>query len=323
MKKITVIGGGTGTFVVLSGLKQLPLDLGVIVTMMDSGGSTGRLRDQLGVLPPGDLRQCLVALSEAPILWRRLFLYRFETGDFAGHNFGNLFLSALEKVCPNYDEVIETASYVLKTKGKVIPVTFDKAHLCIKYKNGKIVKGENKIEENINESSPIEKAFLEPSAKLNKEVSRRINMSDVIVIGPGDLYTSIIPVLLVGKIKDNIHSAKAKIVFVMNLMTKSGQTNNYTASDHLRDLTKYLGKTPDVVIVNSGKIPPEILRWYNQHNERVVKNDLLESGYKAKIIEDILIDTHRFIKSAADKLTRSILRHDPDKLASVLKQLIS
>src|SRR3989338_2925556 len=127
-KKITVIGGGTGTFVVLSGLKQHPLDLGAIVTMMDSGGSTGRLRDQLGVLPPGDLRQCLVALSEASELWRKLFLYRFENGDLAGHNFGNIFLSALEKVSKHYDEVINTVSFVLKTKGKVIPVTYQSAH---------------------------------------------------------------------------------------------------------------------------------------------------------------------------------------------------
>ena len=144
MKKVTVIGGGTGTFVVLSGVKQYAVDLGVIVTMMDSGGSTGRLRDQLGVLPPGDLRQCLVALSEAPLLWRRLFLYRFESGDFAGHNFGNLFLSALEKVCSSYDEVINTASFVLKTKGKVIPVTFDNTNLCVQYRSGKIIKGESR-----------------------------------------------------------------------------------------------------------------------------------------------------------------------------------
>src|SRR3990170_3093431 len=165
MKKVTVIGGGTGTFVVLSGLKDEKLDLSVVVSMMDSGGSTGRLRDQLGVLPPGDLRQCLVALSEAPLLWRRLFLYRFESGDFAGHNFGNLFLSALEKVCSSYDEVINTASFVLKTKGKVIPVTFDNTNLCVQYKSGVSVKGESRIEENINESSAIQKAYLEPLAE--------------------------------------------------------------------------------------------------------------------------------------------------------------
>src|SRR3989339_1744541 len=124
MKKITVLGGGTGTFVVLSGIKRLPINLAVIVSMMDSGGSTGRLRDQLGILPPGDLRQCLVALSEAPELWRKLFLYRFEKGDLKGHNFGNIFLSTLEKICSNYNEAITLASYVLKTKGRVVPVTF-------------------------------------------------------------------------------------------------------------------------------------------------------------------------------------------------------
>src|SRR3990167_7767430 len=135
MKKIVLIGGGTGTFVVLSGLKKFPFNLSVIVSMMDSGGSTGRLRDQLGVLPPGDLRQCLVALSDASDLWRKLFLYRFESGDLQGHNFGNIFLTALEKVSSNYNEVMDTASYVLKTKGSVFPVTFEKTHVCVKYQN--------------------------------------------------------------------------------------------------------------------------------------------------------------------------------------------
>ncbi len=322
MKKVTVVGGGTGTFVVLSGLKNYPVDLGVIVTMMDSGGSTGRLRDQLGVLPPGDLRQCLVALSEAPVLWRKLFLYRFEKGDFAGHNFGNLFLSALEKVCTNYNEVIETASFVLKTKGKVIPVTFDKSHLAIQYKNGKVITGEHLIEENISEASPIEKAFLDPSANPNPLAIDAIQQSDILIIGPGDLYTSIIPVLLVNKIKQAIMSSKARIVFIMNLMTKSGQTNNYKASDHLKDLTKYMGRQPDQIIVNSGNISPEILRWYKEHNESLVQNDLIAYGYKKEIIEDNLIDMTRFEKTSSDTLTRSILRHDSQKLAQLLQRIL-
>ena len=319
MKKVTVIGGGTGTFVVLSGLKRYPVDLGVIVTMMDSGGSTGRLRDQLGVLPPGDLRQCLVALSEAPLLWRQLFLYRFESGDFEGHNFGNLFLSVLEKVCSNYDEVISTVSFVLKTKGKVIPVTFANTSLCVQYKNGKIIKGENNIEENIHETSLVEKAFLDPSVKPNRQAIERIKESDILIIGPGDLYTSIIPVLLVEEIKKTIDLAKAKIVFIMNLMTKSGQTNHYNASDHLHDLKKYLGRQPDSIIVNSGKIPLEILQWYKEYNENVVKNDLLKAGFKGEIIAEDLVDIHRFEKKTADKLTRSILRHESMKLAKTLK----
>ncbi|MBI4009244.1 YvcK family protein [Candidatus Roizmanbacteria bacterium] len=322
MKIVTVIGGGTGTFVVLSGLKKYPIDLGAIVTMMDSGGSTGRLRDQLGVLPPGDLRQCLVALSEAPILWRKLFLYRFESGDFAGHNFGNLFLSALEKVSSNYDEVMNTAAYVLKTKGKVIPVTFDKTHLCVEYEGGKTVVGEHNIEENIHESTPIKKAYLSPPAKPNNGAINRLKESDTVIIGPGDLYTSIIPVLLVNKVKETLQNTKAKIIFIMNLMTKSGQTNNYKASNHVCDLSKYLGKEPQVVILNSGKILPEILQWYKDNNEKVVENDLVNDGYKGQIIVGDLIDSHRIEKAFADKLTRSILRHDSTKLASVLKNLI-
>src|SRR3989338_2221566 len=180
MKKVTIIGGGTGTFVVLSGLKQHPFDLAAIVTMMDSGGSTGRLRDQLGVLPPGDLRQCLVALSDAPELWRKLFLYRFEKGDLAGHNFGNIFLSALEKVCDDYDTVIDTVSYVLKTKGLVLPVTYEKTHLCAEYENGTVIKGEGNIDEDNPERSRIVNAYLEPKVEVNQKAVRRILDSDFI-----------------------------------------------------------------------------------------------------------------------------------------------
>src|SRR3989344_3042052 len=145
MKKVTVIGGGTGTFVVLSGLRDYPLKLSVIVSMMDSGGSNGKLRDQLGVLPPGDIRQCLVALSSAPKLWRELFLYRFEKGDLAGHNFGNILLAALEKNTGNYTEVIDWASKVLGTVGSVIPVTLKKSHLCVKFDTGEVLKTEGRI----------------------------------------------------------------------------------------------------------------------------------------------------------------------------------
>ena len=322
MKKITVIGGGTGTFVVLSGLKKYPLNLGVIVTMMDSGGSTGRLRDQLGVLPPGDLRQCLVALSEAPILWRKLFLYRFESGDFAGHNFGNLFLSALEKVSKDYNEVIKTVSYVLKTKGQVLPVTFAKAHLAVQYQNGKTIVGENNIEENIHENSPILKIYLDKETAPNFQVLKRLKDSDTIIIGPGDLFTSIIPVLLVKEIKETIINSKAKIIFIMNLMTKSGQTNNYSAADHLKTLTNYLGKKPDVIILNSRSIPLTILDWYKKNNEKPVNNDLQMQKYSGKIIEKDIIDIRQFEQTESDRLTRSILRHDSDKLAKVLIQII-
>lgn len=322
MKKVTVLGGGTGTFVVLSGLKEKKLDLGVIVTMMDSGGSTGRLRDQLGVLPPGDLRQCLVALSDAPELWRKLFLYRFEKGDFEGHNFGNIFLSALEKVSSDYSQVMDTASYVLKTKGKVLPVTYDKAHLCALYENGTVVKGEGLIDENNTETSRISRAFLEPSAQANPEALTRIRESDLIVIGPGDLYTSIVPILLVPGIGQALKKSKAKIAYVINLMTKSGQTSNYTAADHLKDLTGYLGRQVDFAIINNGKIPANILEWYITHHEKPVINDLNGKEFEGSIIEEDVVDNASIVKSKADVLTRSILRHDSDKLAALIEKII-
>lgn len=321
MKKITVIGGGTGTFVVLSALKDYPLDLGVIVTMMDSGGSTGRLRDQLGVLPPGDLRQCLVALSEAPLLWRKLFLYRFENGDLAGHNFGNVFISALEKVCKNYDEVLTTASFVLKTKGEVIPVTFSKTHLAVKYQNGKLIKGEANIEENTSELSKITSAFLDPQATANPKAVKRISESNYIIVGPGDLYTSIIPVLLVNKVKEQVIKSHAKIIYISNLMTKSGQTTNYTASSHLDDLTHYLGKKPDYILINNAIITEVILKWYERHNETIVNDDLSKNG-NAKIVRGDFIEKNQTQKLASDKLSRSILRHSSKKIAKELIRII-
>jgi uncharacterized cofD-like protein len=320
-KVVTVIGGGTGTYVVLSGLKPYDINLGVIVSMMDSGGSTGRLRDQLGVLPPGDLRQCLVALSEAPLLWRQLFLYRFASGDMQGHNFGNIFLSTLEKVATNYDQVIKHASFILKTKGEVIPVTFAKTNLCVQYNNGKIIKGEGKIDEDNYEKSRIKRAFLEPKASANPKAINRLKKSNYIIIAPGDLYTSIIPVLLVTGVKKIISRLPAKIIYVMNLMTKSGQTSNYSAQDHLYDLEKYLGRHIDVVVLNKEKIAPEILKWYSKNQEKAVKLDKAPK-IKAQIIKANIIDNVITHQNKADKLTRSILRHHPKKLAQVLIKLI-
>lgn len=319
MKKITVIGGGTGTFVVLSGLKNFQLDLSVVVSMMDSGGSTGRLRDQLGILPPGDLRQCLVALSDAPILWRKLFLYRFEKGDLKGHNFGNIFLAALEKVSRSYDEAIETVAYVLKTKGKVIPVTLNKLHLVVEYENGKKVTGEGLIDENHSEKSRINNAYLEPKGKANSKAIKSIEDSDFIVIGPGDLYTSIIPVLLVDGIKDAIIKSQAKIIYIMNLMTKSGQTTSYKASDHVNDLVKYLGVEPNFILINNGSINTATLSSYEHYNEVKVVNDFKKDDYQ--IIEKDLVDVKKVEKNSSDILYRSILRHDSEKVAKELKKI--
>lgn len=322
MKKITVLGGGTGTYVVLSGLKNYPVDLAAIVSMMDSGGSTGKLRDQLGVLPPGDLRQCLVALSEAPLLWRKLFLYRFEKGDLEGHNFGNVFLSALEKVTSNYQEVMETASFVLKTKGQVIPVTFDHTHLTALYENGQVLKGESKIDENNYENGRIVKVSLEPQAQVNQKAITRILESNFLITGPGDLYTSIIPIFLFKEIKEAFAKTKAKLIYVMNLMTKKGQTANFRASDHIKEIEKYSGKKIDIVIINNGIVPEHILKWYLTHGEKQVESDLYNKETKKKIIEEDLVDRTEIVKNKSDKIFRSILRHDSQKLGQVINKII-
>jgi len=322
MKKITVMGGGTGTFVVLSGLKTHDVDLGVIVNMMDSGGSTGRLRVQLGVLPPGDIRQCFVALSEAPDLWRRLFLYRFEGGDFDGHNFGNIFLSALEKVSVNYDEVLDTASFVLKTKGKVLPVTHEKTNLCVEYLNGVVVRGEADIDSNLHEQINIKRAFLDPSVPAYPQSLSRIEESDVIVIGPGDLYTSIIPLFLVEGIKEALQQTKAKIIYVVNLMTKSGQTNSYTAKNHVRDIEQYLGRKIDVIVMHKGSLNESIVEWYESHHEHIVEDDL---GEDTRVVRANIADNTPVIQNSADKISsyaRSILRHESARLAKTLIELL-
>ncbi len=320
-KKVTVMGGGTGTFIILSGLKKYNLDLASIITMMDSGGSTGKLRDQLGVLPPGDIRQSLVALSEASSLWRDLFLYRFEKGDLKGHNFGNIFLSALEKVSGDYNKVIELASYVLRTKGKVIPVTFDKVNLVVKYLSGKEIVGEGNIDSNKTELSGIKEISLDKNAAANPQAISRIKTSDLIVIGPGDLYTSIIPTLLPVGVKDALVRTSAKIVFVINLMTKLGQTTNFTAKDHVRELEKYLGREVDIVLMNNTRIPADIKRWYEEHSEKEVLDDL-KSDNKHKIIRDNIIDRHPVSQNKADKLTRSVLRHSSYKLARLIRSIV-
>ena len=319
LKKITVIGGGTGTFTVLQGLKEFDLDLGAVVTMMDSGGSTGRLRDQMGVLPPGDLRQCLVALSEASVLWRELFLYRFEEGDLAGHNFGNLFLTTLEKVCANYDEVLQMASYILKTKGEVLPVTYDKCNLVATYADGMVLVGEKYIDEQIIRPK-ITSLTITPTPLPNPKAITRLLKSDYIIIGPGDIYTSIVPVLCVPQISDTLKSSKAKIIYISNLMTKAGQTSAMGLSEHLEIISKYLGRDVDIILTNTSEFSKGTLDWYLSSHEAPVINDLKLSKYQTHILEDLLY-AGTFEKPKGDKLTRSLVRHDGQKIATALMKI--
>lgn len=322
-KKIVVIGGGTGTFSALRGLKKYPMDLTAIVTMMDSGGSSGRLRDELGVLPPGDIRQCLVALSSSSTSLRNLFNYRFPKGDLKGHMFGNIFLSALEKTTGDFKKAIKETGKILRINGNVVPVTFKKTNLCVKLANGKIIIGEKHIDatEGQKKRAKIIKAYLKPKAAANEDALKEIRQATYILIGPGDLYTSIIPNLLVEGIAEAIKESKAKKIFAMNLMTKCGQTTRYKTSDHIKDIEQYLGKEVlDLVLVNKKRPSEKTLKWYKKYSEEVVLDDFKDEPFKVirkNLIKDVLVE-----KDKADNYRRGIIRHDPTKLAKAIIDLL-
>lgn len=322
-KKVTIIGGGTGTYVTLSGLKHYPLKLTAIITMTDSGGSTGKLRDQYGVLPPGDVRQALVALADSAQIWRELFLYRFHNGDFQGHNFGNLFLTVLEKLTGSFQESIELAQTLLKTKGEIIPVTLEKTHLNAMLIDGTIIKTEAIIDKKV-KRPPIDKLFLNSPVKVNQKALINLKSTQVIILAPGDLYTSILPVFMFKEFVQAFKQSQAKKVLILNLMNKLGQTDNFRASDFLKVYEKTLGENCfDYILVNNKPINKRILTHYQNSHESVVVNDL-KSTTSLKILETDLISQKSYLKNQGDELARSILRHDSDKLARfIYEQVVS
>ncbi|MBI4167682.1 MAG: YvcK family protein [Candidatus Aenigmarchaeota archaeon] len=305
---IVVMGGGTGTYTALMGLKKYPCNLISIVSMMDSGGSTGILRDEFGVLPPGDVRRCIVALSESTPLMKKLFQYRFAAGNgLKGHSFGNLFITALKGIMGSDAEAIKQACTLLNIKGKVLPVTLNNVHLCAELENGQLIKGETNID--IPKHDPalrIRKIFLEPQAKAFEEAVHEILDADKIIIGPGDLYTSVLPNLLVEGIREAISQSKAQKVYVCNVMTKYGETNNFQVHDFAGEVEKYLGKgVLDLVIFNDKKAGKHLLERYAQEHAAQVGFSLEKMG------------KWKFIKT--DLMTEpNLIRHDSDKLAKVI-----
>src|SRR5688572_17972625 len=218
MKSVVTIGGGTGQFTLLSGLKKFPVNLTAIVNMADDGGSTGVLRDELGVLPPGDVRQCLVALSEAPEELRDLFNYRFDEGSLKGHSFGNLFLSAVQKKTNNFGEAIRIAGDILRIKGQVIPITLDNVRLAISWSDGTTVQGEGRIDiMHFVKEKGLPRLYLEPKAVINPAAERAIANADAIIIAPGDLYTSLGPLLIVQGVAEALLASNATKIYVSNL----------------------------------------------------------------------------------------------------------
>lgn len=299
--KIVTIGGGTGSFVVLSGLKNYPVSISAIVSMMDNGGSTGRLRDEYGILPPGDIRRALVALSSESALLRDLFNYRFSEGSLMGHNFGNIFLAALEKVAGSFPEAIAEASRVLDVKGSVVPVTTDDCRLVATLEDGSIVVGETNIDIAPAGRSPIAEIRSEPVAVIFPDAEKAIRTADMIVVGPGDLYTSIIPNLLVKGVAERIEESRALKVYVGNLMTKRGETDGFNATDFISVLKRY-GFTPNISLWNASSPPEDTLERYRKDGaEWVAPPKAMDSV----MIGDFLL-SGEFIRHDSDALARSL-----------------
>lgn len=327
MGKVVVIGGGTGTYTALMGLKKHPIELSAVVSMMDSGGSNRIIRDEFGLLPTSDIRQCMVALAsdDSSEVLRKLFTYRYEHGTgISGMTFGNLFMAALTDIFEDQERAIKKTCEMLNIQGNIYPVTYDNVHLVARYDNGQQVLGEHYIDEPdeaIAKHKIVELGVI-PEAKASNDAVRAIRGADLIVLGPGDLYTSIACNLIIDGISEAINKSRAKVVYVMNLMTRWGQTVSYTASDHLGEVNKYLGRERvDVVLMNkNGEISKDTIRRYEEEGAYLVRDDLNDK--EVCVVRGSFVSSSVYKKPKSDKLTRSLIRHDPDKLAKEIIKLL-
>lgn len=323
-KKVVVIGGGTGSFTVLSGLKRYKnLDLTAIVSMADDGGSTGKLRDEYGVLPPGDIRQCLVALSEADDLMRELFNFRFNGGSFTGHNFGNIFISAVEKMTGNFNDALKVISLILNVRGMVLPVTLDKVRLVAELNNGKVIVGQNEIANNhLVSRFGMKNIYFDKKAKANPEALKAISQADLIVVGPGSFYSSLIPNFLVGGIADALHKSKGKKVFVCNLMNQYGQTDNFTVSDFVAGIERFIKPNTFQYVIYNTQVPSDkLLSKYIDEGQPVLFDKKKSDKYH-KFIGTNLVNKNIPKRVSGDIMQRTLIRHDQDQLAKTITSLV-
>ena len=312
--KVVVIGGGTGLSTMLRGLKQYTSHITAIVTVGDDGGGSGKLREDLGMLPPGDIRNCILALADTEPLMEDLLQYRFTEGSLKGQCFGNLFLAAMAGISENFEDAVQKMSSVLAVKGKVLPVTLDDMKLVAELENGEIIEGESKIpSEVIVRKTRIKKLAIKPiDAKPLEEAIKAINNADVIIMGPGSLYTSIIPNLLVKGIPEAICKSPAKKVYISNVMTQPGESDDFSVSHHLRTIMNYgIADNIDYVVANNGIIPPDIKEKYARENAELVVLDYENiSKLNVNVIESDLIKiTKRYVKHNAEKLAELIMKN--------------
>ncbi len=329
MKNIVVIGGGTGSYVTVKGLKQFAnqINISVIVTVADSGGSAKQERDEFGLLPVSDVRKALLALAKETDdrrQWviRELFNYRFDRGldGVKGGTFGNLFLVALTEILGSEEAAIEEAEQILQTEGKVIPVSLLTSNLVMVYENGQTIVGEHYLDEFPGDGSQkVVNAYLLPKIKASQGAIDAILKADLIVFPPGDLFASVIVNLLVERINDAVQKSNAKIVYIINLMTKYGQTYKLSAKGHVNLLEKYLPRKIDYIMINKGNLPLKIVKVYEAEKDYPVKDDL---GKNKNISRGDYLNNEKIKVQKGDQLKRSLIRHDPYKLAKAIMGLI-
>ncbi len=316
-KEVLTVGGGSGQYVLLSGLRDIPeFNVTAIVSMADSGGSTGRLRDELGVLPPGDVLKCVLALSPHRDAGRSILQKRFKKNNkLAEHSVGNMLLTMLSQYCNDFSQGVEALSDVLETKGRVLPVTTDRATLVAELTDGSWLFGEAAIDvPRGDQKEKIKRTFLVPhhndSIKVYPEVLEAIKRADHIIFGPGDLYTSIIPNLLVEGVKESISSSKAELVYVGNIMTKFGETEDFGPLDFIEKVEEFLPRGFDKVIFNDKRPDKGILAEYEKQKSFFVDPPVKAPGDRDLVIEDLM------------SISGGVVRHDPNKLADLLKRIL-
>lgn len=310
--RIVAVGGGTGLSVLLSGLKNYSSNISAVVTVADNGGSSGRLRQQFDVLPPGDIRNCLVALADAPALMRDLFQFRFdENSEFSGHSFGNLFLTVMTRLTGDFEKAIKETSKVLALRGQVIPSTLGDVTLVAHYSDGSMVIGEEQIPR---ARKAISRASLTPEGlQATPDALKAIGEAQIIVLGPGSLYTSIIPNLLIKDITKAIAESEAIKVYVCNVMTQPGETDGYTVSGHIKALVNHShARILDYCVVNNGVVPDEVLKRYSVDNSVLVAND-------RKKVEGM---GYRVVEEDFSMIQDGVIRHDSERLAKIILSFI-
>ncbi|MCA9370160.1 MAG: YvcK family protein [Pseudomonadales bacterium] len=320
---VVVMGGGTGTFGVITALKELPVTITTLIAVSDSGGSTGRIRDEFGFQPVGDLRQSLAALAESEHEnWiQNILLYRFNKGSgLKGHNLGNLILTALQDMTSSTTESLGIASRIFRLSGTVLPVTDENVNLKIHYTDGTSEVGEHILDENPKHPKTIKKVTLVPNCSLSSQAQQAIESADLIIIGPGDYYASIMATLMVDGVQTAFKTSSAKVLYVLNLMTRKTQTHGMSATVHQKGIEAAIGQPVDWMLVNTDVFSSEILARYAAEKEYPVLDDT--DVHNTHMLKKPLASTTVVEKSEHDTAHRSLIRHDSAKLQHVLENIL-